>query len=121
MKKYLAESIGTFALVFCGTGSMIVNDLTNGTITHVGIAITFGAIVAAMIYAFGNISGAHINPAVSIAFSITDRFDKKYLLGYIAFQLLGALSASGLLKLLFLEHDTLGSTIPIGSCNNHFY
>jgi aquaporin Z len=120
MKKYLAESIGTFALVFCGTGSMIVNDLTQGSVTHVGIAITFGAIVMAMIYAFGNISQAHINPAVSIAFSITDRFDRKDLLGYITFQLLGALLASGLLKILFTDHPTLGATIPIGSWQQSF-
>ena len=120
MKKYLAESIGTFALVFCGTGSMIVNDLTQGSVTHVGIAITFGAIVMAMIYAFGNISQAHINPAVSIAFSITDRFDRKHLLGYISFQILGALLASGLLKIIFINHPTLGATIPAGSWQQSF-
>ena len=120
MKKYIAESIGTFALVFCGTGSMIVNDLTQGSVTHVGIAITFGAIVMAMIYAFGNISQAHINPAVSIAFSITDRFDHKHLLGYISFQILGALLASGLLNIIFINHPTLGATIPVGSWQQSF-
>jgi len=120
MKKYIAESIGTFALVFCGTGSMIVNDLTQGSVTHVGIAITFGAIVMAMIYAFGNISQAHINPAVSIAFSITDRFDRKHLLGYISFQILGALLASGLLNIIFINHPTLGATIPLGSWQQSF-
>jgi aquaporin NIP len=68
MRKYLAELIGTFALVFCGTGAVIINQESAGAITHVGIAMTFGLIVAAMIYTVGDISGAHLNPAVTIAF-----------------------------------------------------
>ena len=62
MKKYIAELIGTFALVFCGTGSIVINQEFHGTVTHVGIAVTFGLIVMAMIYTLGNISGAHLNP-----------------------------------------------------------
>lgn len=120
MKKYLAEFIGTFALVFCGTGAIVINDITNGTITHVGIAMTFGLIVTVMIYAFGTISGAHINPAVSIAFSITDLFDRKHLLGYLAAQLLGAFLASGLLFFLFPSHENLGSTLPFGDWSQSF-
>lgn len=120
MKSYIAELIGTFALVFCGTGAIIINDVTNGTVSHVGIAITFGLIVTAMIYTFGPISGAHINPAVSIAFSLTDRFEKKKLLGYIIAQLLGAFLASGILKLLFNEHQNLGSTLPFGDWQQSF-
>ena len=73
MRKYIAEAIGTFALVFCGTGAIIINQETNGTVSHVGIAITFGLIVMAMIYTLGHISGAHLNPAVSIAFTIARR------------------------------------------------
>lgn len=68
MKRYIAEILGTFALVFCGTGAIIINQQSSGAITHVGIAMTFGLIVMAMIYALGHISGAHLNPAVTIAF-----------------------------------------------------
>jgi aquaporin Z len=112
MRKYLAEAIGTFALVFCGTGAVIINDVTGGNVGHTGVAITFGLIVMVMIYAFGSISGTHINPAVTIGFSLTDRFPKKDLLPYILAQLVGAFLASGVLKVLFQEHDTLGSTLP---------
>jgi len=120
MKKFIAELIGTFALVFCGTGAIVINDVTNGIVSHVGIAITFGLIVTVMIYAFGNISGAHINPAVSIAFSVTDRFEKKNLLGYILAQLFGAFLASGVLKILFSEHENLGATLPNGDWQQSF-
>lgn len=115
MKKYLAEGIGTFALVFCGTGAIIINDLSSGSISHIGIAATFGLIVMVMIYAFGSISGAHINPAVTIAFSLTKEFNKKDLVPYIIAQISGALLASSVLRLLFLEHNTLGATLPNGS------
>ncbi len=115
MKKYLAELIGTFALVFCGTGAIVMNDASGGAVTHPGIAITFGLIVMAMIYTFGSTSGAHINPAVTIAFSLTDRFTKKDLIPYIIAQLAGAFLASFVLKVLFPLHENLGSTLPAGS------
>ena len=70
MKKYIAECIGTFALVFCGTGAIVIDQTTNGTVSHIGVAITFGLIVMAMIYAVGEISDAHLNPAVTIAFAV---------------------------------------------------
>lgn len=120
MKKYLAELIGTFALVFCGTGAVIINELSNGAVSHVGVAITFGLIVMVMIYAFGNISGTHINPAVSIAFSLTDRFERKHVLGYIIAQLIGAFLASGTLCFLFPEQENLGATLPAGSWQQSF-
>ena len=120
MKKYIAELIGTFALVFCGTGSIIVNQEFHGTVTHVGISITFGLIVMAMIYTLGNISGAHINPAVSIAFVLAKRFPAKELLPYIVSQITGALLASLILKFLFPDNLLLGATVPHGGIAQSF-
>ncbi|HAS39622.1 MAG TPA: aquaporin [Microscillaceae bacterium] len=115
MKKYVAEVLGTFTLVFCGTGAVIINQQAQGVVTHMGIAVTFGLIVMALIFAFGRLSGAHINPAVSIAFAITPIFPKKDLLPYIIAQVIGALLASGVLRLLFPTATTLGETLPAGS------
>lgn len=115
MKKYLAELIGTFALVFCGTGAIIINQETNGTISHVGIAATFGLIVMCMIYTFGEISGAQLNPAVTLGFAISGRFDKKEVLPYIGSQIAGAFLATLLLKYLFPMNPNLGATLPAGS------
>ena len=113
-RKYIAEAIGTFSLVFAGTGAIIVNDVSGGSITHVGIALTFGLVVMAMIYAIGDVSGAHINPAVTIAFWVARRLDGREVVPYILCQLLGAFAASGLLRLLFPDHLTLGATLPAG-------
>ena len=115
MKKYLAEFIGSFALVFCGTGAIIVNEIMPGSVTHVGIAMVFGLIVMAMIYALGEKSGAHLNPAVSIAFAVNGNFPWKELTPYIISQLAGAVGASGVLKMLFPASELLGATIPAGS------
>ncbi|HVZ96507.1 MAG TPA: aquaporin [Chitinophagaceae bacterium] len=115
MKRYVAELLGTFALVFCGTGAIVIDQQSNGGVTHVGIAITFGLIVMAMIYALGDISGAHMNPAVTIAFSIAKRFELKEVLPYIISQLAGGLLASGALHFLFPLNKTLGATMPAGS------
>jgi aquaporin NIP len=120
MRKYLAEFIGTFALVFCGTGAIIINQESGGAISHVGIAITFGLIVAAMIYTVGDISGAHLNPAVTIAFWIAKPFPASQILPYIASQCAGAFLASGILHLLFPASETLGSTLPAGSAMQSF-
>ena len=120
MQRYISEFIGTFALVFCGSGAVIMNDVSGGTVTHVGIAITFGLIVMAMIYSIGEISGAHINPAVTIAFWASGRFDKKDVLPYITAQMIGALLASSVLYLLFPLHETQGATLPFGSAMQSF-
>lgn len=115
MRNYIAELIGTFALVFCGTGAIVINQQSGGSITHVGIAITFGLIVMSMIYSLGNISGAHLNPAVSIAFTIAGRFSVKQLPGYIISQLAGATLASLTLRFLFPSNQLLGATMPAGT------
>lgn len=120
-KAYFAELIGTYALVFCGTGAIVINDISNGLIGHQGIAITFGAIVMAMIYTFGHLSGAHINPAVSIAFACTNRFRTSNLIPYCIAQITGALLASLSLTILFPTHQTLGTTIPFGSWQQSFF
>jgi aquaporin NIP len=115
VKKYIAEFIGTFALVFCGTGAITINEVSNGAVTHVGIAITFGLIVMVMIYALGSTSGAHLNPAVSIAFTINRSLPLKELIPYISSQLAGAFTASLVLKFLFPASIYLGATLPAGS------
>ena len=112
MKKLLAEFLGTYALVFASTGSIIVNQQYNGIVTHVGISIVCGLIVTGMIYTFGDISGAHINPAVSIAFGIAGRFPVKLLAPYILSQVAGALLASLTLKYFFPSNEMLGANAP---------
>lgn len=115
MKKYIAEFIGTFALVFCGTGAIIIDQQTGGQIGHAGIAITFGLIVTVMIYTFGEISGAHFNPAVTTGFYIAGLFEKKEIIPFIISQIAGAFAASALLHFLFPENINLGATLPSGS------
>jgi aquaporin NIP len=115
MKKYYAELIGTFALVFCGTGAIIINQETSGAISHAGIAFTFGLIVMVMIYTLGPISGAHLNPAVTIAFTVAKRFPANQIFPYVLSQAIGALLASVTLKLLFSTNEFLGSTQPRGT------
>ena len=112
MKRYISEFIGTFAMIFCGTCAMTINEVTSGDVTHVGIAITLGLIVMAMIYAFGETSGAHFNPAVSIAFAYDKKFSWREVPKYILAQVLGAFAASLLLWFLFPSSEILGATIP---------
>jgi aquaporin NIP len=121
MKKYIAELTGTFALVFCGTGAIIIDQQTNGAVTHVGVAVTFGLTIMAMIYALGNISGAHFNPAVTIAFSAVKKFPPKEILPYIIAQLSGAFLATVILKFLFPENSMLGTTVPAGTDMQSFF
>ena len=114
-KKYFAEYLGTFTLVFAGTGAIVINQVSGGAITHPGIALTFGLVILAMIYTFGDISGAHFNPAVTIGFFAARRFPARDLAPYLGGQLAGAFTASLLLRLLFPENKLLGATLPAGS------
>ncbi len=113
MRKYLAETIGTFAMIFCGCGAMTINEVTNGSITHVGVAAVWGLIVMAMIYTFGATSGAHFNPAVSIGFAVAKKFAWKEVPKYFTAQLIGAVLAIGLLWYLFPESQFLGESTPM--------
>jgi len=119
-RKYIAEYIGTFVLVFAGTSAIVVNDITGGMISHLGIAIVFGLVVAAMIYTLGDISGAHINPAVTLAFWYARRLPGAAVLPYITSQILGAISASIMVYVLFSGHPTLGATLPTGTSLQSF-
>lgn len=115
MKKFIAEFLGTYALVFAGTGAIVINQELHGVITHVGIAATFGLVIMSMIYAFGETSGAHFNPAVSIAFTVAKRFPLKLLAPYIFSQLAGAVLASLTIKFMFPDNPLLGATMPSGT------
>ena len=114
-RKLLSEFLGTFALVFAGTGAIVINHVSGGTVTHPGIAITFGLVVLALIYTFGDVSGAHFNPAVTTAFATAGRLPWSDVPRYVSAQLFGALVASGLLRLMFAKTGTLGATVPAGS------
>jgi len=120
MRRMAAEVLGTFALVFAGTGAIVINDASGGTVSHVGIALTFGLVVLAMIYAVGEVSGAHLNPAVTLGFFAARRLTAAWVLPYIASQCLGALVASLAVRLLFPGHPTLGATLPAGSAGQSF-
>ena len=111
----LAEFIGTFALVFAGTGAVMVNQISDGALTHLGVSFVFGAVVAAMIYALGHISDAHFNPAVTLAFWSSGFFRKKKVLPYVLAQTAGGVLASVLLLLSFGPVADLGATRPLNN------
>ena len=114
-QQLAAEFFGTFALVFTGTGAIVINSLTGGAVTHPGIACTFGLVVMALCYALGDVSGCHLNPAVSVALVAAGRFSLSRLLPFVAVQCAGAVAASLCLRLLFPAADSLGGTLPHGS------
>ncbi len=120
MRKFSAEFLGTFALVFAGTGAIVINEVSGQAITHVGIALTFGLVVLANIYAFGDVSGAHLNPAVTLGFFAARRFPGREVAPFLTAQVLGALAASGLLRVLFPTDASLGATRPAGSAWQSF-
>lgn len=111
-RKLLSEAFGTFCLLFAGCGAMVVDEVTGGGIGHVGVALTWGMIVSVMICAIGGISGAHINPAVTLGFWLARVFPGKAVLPYVAAQTAGALAAAGVLRLMFPQSVALGATLP---------
>jgi len=112
MKKYWAELLGTYILVFVGCGAIIINNVTDGMVSHLGIGLSFGIVVMTIIYAIGDVSGAHINPAVTIAFALAKRLEKKLILPYVSFQIAGAILASATLFYMFPDAKTMGETLP---------
>jgi MIP family channel proteins len=112
---YISEGIGTFGLVFAGCGAIMIDTLSHGQITHVGVGLVFGLIITVMIYAFGHLSGAHFNPAVTLAFVLARHFPVGRLLGYWAAQIVGATLAAACLRLLLGDVAHLGATVPSGS------
>ncbi len=114
-RRLCAEAFGTFCLVFAGTGAVVVNEVSGGGVTHVGVALTFGLVVMALVYALGKASGCHINPAVTLGLCAAGRLDRSLVLPYVGVQCAGAFLASGMLRMLFPESRTLGATLPAGS------
>lgn len=112
-REAYAEGIGTFILVFAGTGAVMVNKISGGAITHLGISFVFGAVVAALIYGIGHLSGAHFNPAVTLAFWASGFFPKRRVLPYILAQSVGAIAASTLLLIALGPVAKLGATLPL--------
>jgi len=115
MQRFAAEFLGTFTLVFAGTGAIIIDDVSCGAVSHVGVGLTFGLVVLAMIYAVGDVSGAHLNPAVTLGFFVARRLNGRLIAPYVACQCGGAILASATLRMLFGDHATLGATLPAGS------
>ena len=115
IRLYTSEFLGTFFLVFAATGVVIVNELSGGAITHTGIAITTGLVVMAIIYSVGDVSGSHINPAVTVGFWLAGRFPGYRVIQYIVSQCLGAIAASLLLLYLFPDMISLTVTMPSGA------
>lgn len=120
LQTAIAECFGTFCLVFAGTGAIVIDGVSGGTITHAGVALTFGLVVLAMIYTLGDVSGAHLNPAVTIGFFAAGRMELRRVPTYIASQCTGAFAASLLLRVLFPRDATLGTTLPSGALSQSF-
>ena len=119
-KRCLAEIIGTFGLVFATAGANVVDELSDGRITHLGVGIVSGLIISAMIYAVGHISGAHFNPAVTLGFAVGRHFPLKEVPVYWVSQLLGAVTGAFSLRALFGEVGIMGGTVPRGSTLESF-
>ena len=111
-RRWVAESIGTFFLVFAGPGAAVANAASRGAVSHVGVALAFAFVIVAMICAVGQLSGAHLNPAVTVAFWAARRFPGREVLPYVIAQCLGAIAAATLLRATLGLVGNLGATLP---------
>ncbi len=111
-KKALAEGLGTFMIVFTGCGAVMISERFSGSIPSLAIPVIFGLTVAIMIYALGHISGAHFNPAVTLAFTIARHFPAHRVIPYLVAQFLGAVAAVWLLVAILPAGSGFGATIP---------
>jgi aquaporin Z len=119
-RRLSAELFGTFVLVFAGTGAIVFDSVNPGKIGHVGVALTFGLVVLAMVYAVGSVSGAHLNPAVTVGLWAARRLPGRQVMPFVGAQLTGAFAASALLFAMYPTHPTLGATIPHGPAWHSF-
>ena len=119
IRRCFAECLGTFILVFAGCGAIVIQSST-GSLTHLGVALTWGLVVLALVYTLGDKSGAHLNPAVTLGLASARRFPRNEVLAYIGSQVVGAFAASALLFLLFPDDLTLGATLPNGAAWRSF-
>jgi aquaporin NIP len=111
-RRCLAEALATFALVFAGCGAIVLDHERGGSLGAVGVAAAFGLVIMVMIYATGHLSGAHLNPAVTVAFAATRHFPLREAASYIPSQLVGALAAAGVLRVVWGTPVRLGATVP---------
>ena len=120
LQRAWAELFGTFALVAVGCGAIVMDAHTGGAVTHLGVALAFGLVVMVVIMAVGDVSGAHLNPAVSLGFWAAGKLERVELALFLSAQCGGALLASLMLRLLFPEHPNLGATTPAISVSSAF-
>ena len=112
-RRAAAEAFGAFALVFAGCGAIVTDTVHPGSLGAVGVSLVFGLVIMAMVYATGHLSGAHLNPAVTLAFALTRHFPRREALAYIGAQLLGAIAAAALLLAVWPSQPAaLGTTLP---------
>jgi aquaporin NIP len=113
IRRALAEALAAFALVFAGCGAIVANTVHAGALGGIGVSATFGLVIMAMVYATGHLSGAHINPAVTVAFTVTRHFPLRDALAYIAAQLAGATAGAFVLLAAWSDKPAqLGATLP---------
>ena len=120
LTRYFTEFVGTFILVFVGAGAIVINAETGDPIGTLGIGIVFGLVVMVVITATGHISGAHINPAVTLAFALTRHFPIRDIVPYWAAQLGGAALAAGIVRWMFSDAANVGATLPRNSAGQAF-